>query len=198
MIGITLSSEQIRAAPADIRRWIEREVSTSLGLQIPAADVSQRQNGLSACSFEEAAAILSQIQGVLPAVNVFLEFGRQGTIVGSPRVEVFRLLDIANHTRLQVAQVVACLDLINEALGRLRESSSTRFCAFDNEGHCFIAVQTQQNIQRLWQEVIANQQLAADVQENGAPSLTPASTSRTAGPPSELQKAAAADGAAAA
>ena len=32
MIGITLSSEQIRAAPADVRRWIEREVMTSLGL----------------------------------------------------------------------------------------------------------------------------------------------------------------------
>lgn len=32
MIGITLSSEQIRTAPAEVRRWIGREVMTSLGL----------------------------------------------------------------------------------------------------------------------------------------------------------------------
>lgn len=44
--------------------------------------------------------ILSQIQGVLPAVNVLFEFGRQGAIFGQPNIEAFRLLDIAHHTRL--------------------------------------------------------------------------------------------------
>ena len=34
MIGITLTSEQIRTAPAEVRRWIERQVATSLGLHI--------------------------------------------------------------------------------------------------------------------------------------------------------------------
>ncbi|MFZ2156148.1 MAG: hypothetical protein WAV72_08525 [Bradyrhizobium sp.] len=38
MVGITLSSEQIRTAPAEVRRWIEREVMTSLGLQAPARE----------------------------------------------------------------------------------------------------------------------------------------------------------------
>jgi hypothetical protein len=33
MIGITLSSEQRRHAPADARRWIEREVLTSMAQQ---------------------------------------------------------------------------------------------------------------------------------------------------------------------
>ena len=38
MIGITLSSDQIRTAPAEVRRWIAREVMMSLGLQdTPAA-----------------------------------------------------------------------------------------------------------------------------------------------------------------
>lgn len=62
MVGITLSSEQIRTAPADIRRWIEREVFTSLGLQAAVADANtQREEQLSACSTQEVAAILSQI-----------------------------------------------------------------------------------------------------------------------------------------
>lgn len=181
MVGITLSSEQIRTAPADVRRWIEREVLTSLGLQMPVAN-QQRKDQLSACNAEDVAAILSQIQGVLPAVNVFFEFGRQGATVGLPGLEAFRLMDIANHTRLHAAQVMACLDLINEALCRFRENDTARFFACDNEGHCFIAVQTQQNILRLWQEVIANQQLEAGAQENGGPSLMPANAPQALNP----------------
>src|SRR6266568_8114341 len=69
MIGITLNSEQIRQAPPDVRQWIEREVIASLGLQIrPAADKPHGEH-LASCNAEELAAILAQIQGVLPAVN---------------------------------------------------------------------------------------------------------------------------------
>ncbi len=32
MIGITLTTDQIRNAPPDVRRWIEHEVIASLGL----------------------------------------------------------------------------------------------------------------------------------------------------------------------
>ena len=180
MIGITLSSEQIRTAPPDVRRWIEREVCSSLGLQSLTANASKPQGTqLAACSVEDVAAVLSQIQGVLPAVNVLFEFGRQGAMVSSAHVEAFRLLDIVQHTRLQnVAQVIACLDIINEALGRIRGDANARFCAFDHDGHCFIAMQTQQSILRVWQDVIADQQLASPGQGAGV-SLPPA----TAGAP---------------
>jgi len=187
MIGITLSSEQIRAAPTDIRRWIEREVFTSLGLQVEPTDARKPQGAqLAACSADEVAAVLSQIQGVLPAVNVFFELGRQGAVISPSRVEAFRLLDIAHHTRLQnVAQVMACLDLINQALGRIRGDTRARFCGLDADGHCFIALETQQNILRLWQEVISEQQLATDGQ-NGrgdiASTLTPADASQPVNP----------------
>ena len=183
MVGITLSPKQIRTAPADIRRWIEREVFASLGLQVSMSEANQpREEHLSACGAEEVAAILYQVQGVLPAVNVFFEFGRQGATVGLPRVQAFRLLDIANHTRLQVAQVMACLGIINEALCRVQRDSTARFCAFDQEGYCFIALQTQQSILHLWEEMIADQKLAADTQDNSASALTPASTSQPVSP----------------
>jgi len=66
MIGITLSSEQIRNAPADVRRWIEREVMMSIGQQALSADDEGKPHGehLATCSEEQVAAILSQIQGV--------------------------------------------------------------------------------------------------------------------------------------
>src|SRR3954451_21437468 len=117
MIGITLSSEQIRTAPAEVRQWIERQVGSALGLQNTAAEVEPRHEQLAACSAQEVAAIMSQVQGVLPAVNVLFEFGRQGVPVPQTRLQAHRLIDIAHHPRLQnPAQVIACLDIINEAL----------------------------------------------------------------------------------
>jgi hypothetical protein len=168
MIGIALDSEQIRTAPAEVRQWIEREVIASLGShggpQVPATKVDEpHKEHLASCNTSEAAAILGEIQGVLPAVNVFFELGRHGTMIPQSRVEAFRLLDIAHHTRLQnVEQVIACLDMINEALGRVRGTGDATFCGFDRQGHCYVALETQQSILQLWQNVISSQQLSVD------------------------------------
>lgn len=188
MIGITLSSEQIRTAPAEVRHWIEREVMASLGLQAePAEGGRPHSEHLAACSEEQAAAILTQIQGVLPAVNVFFEFGRQGAVFGQPNIEAFRLIDIAHHTRLpDVAQVVACLDLINQAFGRACGDATAKFCGFDREGRCFVATETQQNILRLWQKVIASQQLARQGRQEHVTARAPVGAVSSADPETDL------------
>ena len=164
MIGITLTTDQIRNAPADVRRWIEHEVIASLGVAAearPAAAEPVQTAHLVALSADEAAAVASQIQGMMAAVNVFFEFGRPGISFGQPAVMAFRLIDILHHTRLEnIGQVMACLDLINQALSQVRRDPSARFCGFDNEGHCLIAPQTQASIAALWQSVIASQQPA--------------------------------------
>ncbi len=161
MIGITLSTDQIRSAPADVRRWIEHQVLAGLGLgpetpPMPALPVQSAH--LVACTADDAAKILAQIQGVLPAVNVFFEFGRPGISMGQPPVMMFRLIDILHHTRLQnIGQVMASLEMINKALIETRGDPSARFCGFDNEGHCLIAPETQRAIASVWQSVIAKQ-----------------------------------------
>ena len=165
MIGITLTTDQIRNAPPEVRRWIEHEVIASLGIAADApatpSPTPTQTAHLVACSAEEAAGILTQIQGMMPAVNVFFEFGRPGISFGQPAVMAFRLIDILHHTRLEnIGQVMACLDLINQALSQVRRDPSARFCGFDNEGHCLIAPETQASIASLWQNVIANQQPA--------------------------------------
>jgi hypothetical protein len=160
MIGITLTGEQIRNAPTPVRQWIEQEVIASLGLapQTPAAVPPQAAH-LVACSLEDLASVLDRIQNVLPAVNVFFEFGRPGVGYGQPAVMAFRLTDILNHTRLQtIGQVMACLEMINQALTQARGDPSAQFCGFDNEGHCFIAPQTQAGVATLWQNMITRQQ----------------------------------------
>lgn len=159
MIGITLTTDQVRNAPAQVRQWIEHEVIASLGLaaDAPAAEHPQASH-LIACTTEDAAAVLAQIKGLMPAFNVFFEFARPGISFGQPPVMAFRLIDILYHTRLQdVGQVVECLEAINEALARVRHDASAKFCGFDNQGHCFIAPETQRSVAALWQSILAEQ-----------------------------------------
>jgi hypothetical protein len=161
MIGITLTTDQIRNAPAPVRQWIEHEVIAALGLAADAPTPAEHPQAahLVACTTEEAAAVLAQIQGMVPAFNVFFEFARPGISFGQPPVMAFRLIDILYHTRLQdIGQVIECLEAINEALARMRGDASARFCDFDNQGHCLIAPQTQHSVATLWQGILASHQ----------------------------------------
>ena len=164
MIGITLTAEQIRNAPPPVRQWIEKEVMAALGQAPQAAAAPAQAAHLVALSPQDAEAILAKIEDVLPAVTVFFEFGRPMVSYGSPPVMVFRLMDILYHARLQdTDQLMACLDMINQALAQVRQDDSARFCAFDNEGHCLIPPQTQQSIATLWQKVVVAKQAPAEV-----------------------------------
>lgn len=163
MIGITLTTDQIKNAPPEVKRWIEHQVMSSLGLAADAPVVPKPVQAahLVACSADEAAKVLAQVEGVLPALNVFFEFARPGIAFGQPPVLAFRLIDILHHARLQnVGQVMAWLDMINDAFVQVRHDPSARFCGFDNEGHVFIAPETQRSIAALWQGVIATQNAA--------------------------------------
>jgi len=160
MIGITLTTDQIRNAPAQVRQWIEHEDFASLGLAADTLPAEHPQGAhLIACTTEDAAAVLTEIKGLMPAFNVFFEFARPGISFGQPPVMAFRLIDILYHTRLQnVGQVVECLEAINEALARVRGDASAKFCGFDNQGHCLIAPETQRSVAALWQSILASQQ----------------------------------------
>ncbi|WP_315736400.1 MULTISPECIES: hypothetical protein [unclassified Bradyrhizobium] len=166
MIGITLSADQIRSAPPEVRRWIEHQVLSGLGLgpeAPPTPALPAQSTHLVACSVEDAAKVLAQIQSALPAVNVFFEFGRPGIAMGQPPIMMFRLIDILHHTRLQnIGQVMASLEMINKALIEVRHDPSVRLCGFDNEGHCLIAPETQRAIASVWQSVIARQHGVAE------------------------------------
>jgi hypothetical protein len=160
MIGITLTADQIRNAPAPVRRWIEQQVSVSLR---PAPQAPSAMPPQAACSVEDIAGILDHIRGLFPAVNVLFEFGRPGITYGPSTVMAFRLIDILHHTRLEdVGQVMTCLEMINEALTVVKGDASARFCGFDNEGHCFIAPQTHASIATLWQTMLARQKAAQE------------------------------------
>ena len=77
MVGLTLSPEQIRTAPPEVRQWLEHELLAAFGLQSPTAEPDSPQ--LVAFTVDEATRVLSLIQGMLPVVNVFFELGREGS-----------------------------------------------------------------------------------------------------------------------
>jgi hypothetical protein len=160
MVGVTLSPEQIRNAPPEVRRWLEQELLASFGLQQPAAGVEAPR--LAAIGEEEAAAVLSLIQGMLPVMNVFFELGREGISVDGGSLTAFRLTDILQHTRLQtVEHVIACLDTISAAARRIRGDAHVAFYGLDNRGHCFISAQTRHSILQVWQQIIAARHIDA-------------------------------------
>ena len=160
MTGITLSSEQIRRAPPEVRRWIEHELAASLGFQVQAPDSQRQSVHIAGCSHDELLSVLSVIRGIFPAVNVFFELGRKGASAAQDRLEAYRISDIQHHTLLQSPeQVISCLDLIEGSLHRLRGSDAGSFYGIRGE-YCFIAAETQQNIQRLWVELIGRGEMA--------------------------------------
>jgi hypothetical protein len=63
------------------------------------------------------------------------------------------------HARLTgLQQVVACLNLINEAFRRVRGDDGV-LCGLDERGYCFIAQETRRSIARVWESAIASRNM---------------------------------------
>ncbi len=163
MVGLTLSAEQIRTAPPEVRRWLEHEIVQTLGL-MPAQALSTPPTAtpLVGCNVEEAQGMLALVQGMLPVVSVFFELGREAGSVPVHGMRAFRLADIQRHARLHTPdQVIECLGVLTEALRRARGDAEAAFFALDDQGHCLVAEATMRSILRLWHEIVAQRELQA-------------------------------------
>jgi hypothetical protein len=155
MVGITLSPEQIQQAPPEVRRWIEQQIASALGLSRPAPVVEAPARHLVGCDLDQARAILSLINGMLPVAGVFFELAHQPVAVTQQGLHVLRVDDIQRHCRLQAPdQVAACLATIDEALRRVLGSPDVALTVLDRSGHCVVADQTANSILTLWQEMV--------------------------------------------
>jgi len=160
MIGITLTAEQVRAAPAEVRRWLEHEVALAFGLapDHPAPeDVAARLIG---CNPDEAATMLELVQGMLPVVNVFFELGREAAGTPVHGMRAFRLADMMRQARLSTPeQVIECLDVLTAALRRVRGDNDALFYLLDDRGHCLVAEPTMRSVLHVWQGIVAQRAL---------------------------------------
>jgi hypothetical protein len=169
MIGITLSSEQVRTAPVEVRRWLEQAVLASFGWHLPTTTPNELQPA--ACSVAEVSKVLSLIRQLIPVVNVFFELGHESAGQSIEGLAAFRLVDIQRHVRLQSPQEVgACLQIINDALRSVRAGADAVFVSLDDRGYCFISEETQRSVAALWKEVTASR----NRQDTGSAQAQPA------------------------
>jgi hypothetical protein len=160
MVGISLTAEQIRAAPPDVRHWIEQQCATLFAPAVEEQPHAAEPRRLAQLTPGETQALLEQIEDILPVVNVFFELGRENASVPVQGMRVFRLPEILRHTRLEsVAQVIECLETITDALRHVRHDPEAMICAVDREGRCFVAETTSHAILTLWQGIVASRGL---------------------------------------
>lgn len=158
MIGITLSPEQVRAAPAEVRRWLRREIAAAFEFPGDVEAAKAAPEHLVVCGPEEVAAIYATIRNILPVVNVFFELGREGDGVGARGVEAYRLDEMARHARLQsVEQLDECLQVIDAAVRTIRNDPGATLYVLDPRGYCLIATATRANILALWRQLVVGQ-----------------------------------------
>ena len=166
MAGVTLSMEEIRAAPPEVRRWLEQEIARAIGVVPAAAVAAQPAIKLVGCNIEEAREMLALVQGILPVVNVFFELGREAASVAVHGMRAFRVADILSHTRLHTPdQVTECLNVLAQALQRVRGDAKAVFHVVDDQGHCLVAETTMRSILKLWQEIVAQRELQTEIQQ---------------------------------
>ena len=160
MPGITLSADEIKTAPPEVRHWLEQEITRAFSVQPTQAPVTAPP--LVGCNVKEARDILSLVQGMLPVVSVFFELGLEGGSVSVHGMRAFRIADILRHVRLHVPeQVVECLDVLGQALQRVRADPA--------------AEATMLSILRLWQDIVVQRGLQRE------PVGTPQQPSEVAG-----------------
>ncbi|CDX16747.1 conserved hypothetical protein [Mesorhizobium sp. ORS 3324] len=163
MVGITLSPEQIRGAPPEVRQWLEHEIAHSLGFGPAAEPGSPEAPHLAACSPQEAMAIHASIRSMLPVVGVFFELGRDGARIAERGLEAFRLSDMLRNTRLPNArQLAACLEVIDRAFRLARNDDHAVLSILDPRGYCIVAEATRQSVLAVWTQEMAAQQFPDD------------------------------------
>jgi hypothetical protein len=163
MVGITLSPEQIRSAPPEVRHWLENEIARSLGLHPVADTMAHDAPRLAACSPEEAMAVYASIRGMLPVVNIFFELGREGVRTTEADILAFRLADMLRHTHLpDVERLAACLQVIDEAFQQVRNEEGAPLFILDPRGYCVVSATTRQSILAVWKQELSTQALAGD------------------------------------
>jgi hypothetical protein len=169
MASITLSAEEIRAASPEVQAWIEQRVAAIFRPAGPDRTHPEAPP-LVACTLADARGVLAQIQNLLPVVGVFFELGREGPVVGPQGLRVLTLTDMQLHAHLRSPdQVLECLNIVNQALRRVRDDVTAMICSIDPEGHCFVTEATSKAIQALWRDIVGSHDPRAPATSAAAP-----------------------------
>jgi hypothetical protein len=159
MTSFTFSIEQVRSAPPEVRRWIEREITAALAaVNRSEHDPSQvHAAALAACMPQEAAQLFEMIKGNFLLSQVFFELARDMPNSHGPTpFHPLSVADILRHTRIGDGdRLVDCFTAINESFQTIRNDPEATLFGFDQQGHVFIHQTTHDSIRQLWEQLFA-------------------------------------------
>ena len=161
MMSFTFSIEQVRSAPPEVRRWIEREVTAAVALlQGVEHDSSQlHETALAACALQEAAEVYELIRSDFLLSQVFFELAREAPRNrGEAALHALGLADMLRHTRVADGdRLVECFTAINQAFQTVRNDPEASLFGFDQYGHVWIHQTTHDSIRELWEQLFHRQ-----------------------------------------
>jgi hypothetical protein len=159
MTGFYLSLEQLRSAPPEVRRWVERAVAASLaalagsGRQPPGLGAPS----LAALSPEEALKVFERIKGDFLLSQVFFELARETPAwPQTAPLYAIGIAELLRHTRLVDGErLFDYFAAINRVFQAIRNDPEANLFGFDQEGHIYIHETTHLSIRRLWEHLSA-------------------------------------------
>jgi len=166
MTSFTFSLEQLKAAPPEVRRWVEHEIGAALGaLSRFDHDPAQvHSTALGACTPEEALQVFAAIKDNFLLSQVFFELARE-TPAGraAPPLHAVNIAELLRHTRLSDGdQLADCLTAINQVFRTVRNDPEAALFGFDQYGHVYIHESTHQSVRRAWEQLFITDQYAAN------------------------------------
>lgn len=159
MIGFSFSPEQLRSAPAEVRRWAEREIAAGLA-QIagsPGDAAPVHAPTLAACMPDEAAQIFDLVKGDFLLSQVFFDLGHESPLAhGTPPLHAVGVDDVLRHTRIAgVDRLGQYFGAIDQAFRAIRNDPEATLFAFDQQGGVYIHEATCRSIRQLWERLFA-------------------------------------------
>ena len=157
MAGLLLTSEQIRTAPAEVRHWLKTVIDAEFELGALQEPAEHPRHELTACTLENAKAVLERIRSDYISTQVFFELGREVPLAAPSQGPLYRLSlpDIARHCRLRnFEHLAACLETITAAFREVRQDPEASLFASDQRGGLYIHEGTHSSIARLWHELV--------------------------------------------
>jgi hypothetical protein len=188
MVGFTFSAEQIKAAPPEVRRWMEAEIVKALtggpahAGEAPNSETSDRlQVALAAGTAAEMQETFKRVASNSIIARVFFELARDTSFAGKATpFHVVTLVDIMRHLQLvEAQQVLTCLDSINQAFQQVRHDPQASLFALDEAGHIYLHDLTYHGIRQVWQQLVVAHPWPASGHMAEAPATGAASSTIT-------------------
>ncbi len=169
MVSFTFSAEQVKAAPPEVRRWMESEVIRALAGGTGSADAAMPESAeglghaLSAGTAQEMQEAFKRVSGDAIIARVFFELARDSSVQpGTVPFHVINLVEVMRHLHLvEAQQVLTCLDAINQAFQQIRRDPKASLFAIDESGHIYLHQLTYLAIRQVWQQLVASHPWAA-------------------------------------